>query len=181
MFFAGSVFFTGGAYLQFYEATNASPVVGKARRTRRLFGANTSSLGWWMAVVQLIGTLWFNVNTYEAMQSLCVPEQEALVWAPDVIGSLCFLVASYLALLEACGRWWCVHGRTVPWRIAIINLAGSLAFGISAAAAYVVPATGEELSASWASAGTFIGALCFLIGALIPMPLFARARAPRRG
>jgi hypothetical protein len=180
VFVAGSVFYTIGAYLQYFEATNASQVVGDHTRGRRLVGVNAASAGWWASAIQLFGALWFNVNTVEALRSLSSRQEEALVWAPDAIGSVCFLIASYLLLMEACGRWWCIRGRSVPWRIAMINLAGSIAFGISAVAAFVVPATGAELSAVWANGATFVGALCFLIGSLIPMPLFARARARLR-
>ena len=180
LFFIGSLLYTAGAYLQYYEATNASRVVGDHHRTNRLIGTNTESAGWWASAIQLVGALWFNLNTYEAMQSLPIREEEALVWAPDMIGSVCFLIASYLILLEACGRWWCVRSRSVPWRIAMVNLAGSVAFGVSAVAAYIVPATGAELNVGLANGATFLGALCFLLGSLIPMPLFARARARLR-
>ena len=48
-----------------------------------------------------------------------------------------------------------------------MNLAGSVAFGFSAVASYVVPGTTEMLSVPVANLGTFVGALCFLAGAVL--------------
>ena len=59
------------------------------------------------------------------------------------------------------------HGRERS--IAAINLAGSVFFGISAVAGYVVPATGDELDLAAANLTTVLGALCFLAGAILLM------------
>src|SRR5215213_4562921 len=34
-------------------------------------------------------------------------EYDRLVWRPDALGSICFLVSGYLAYLEVCGRPFC--------------------------------------------------------------------------
>ena len=52
-------------------------------------------------------------------------------------------------------------------RSATLNLIGSVAFGISAIAAYVVPDTKELLNAALATSMTLVGALCFLWAARI--------------
>ena len=44
------------------------------------------------------------------------------------------------------------------------------AFGVSAVAGYISPSTGQLHNAGLANLGTFIGALCFLAGALLLMP-----------
>jgi hypothetical protein len=46
-------------------------------------------------------------------------------------------------------------------------MAGSVAFGISAAAAFVIPSSGDVLNAELSNLGTLVGALCFLIGAIL--------------
>ncbi len=56
------------------------------------------------------------------------------------------------------------------WRIAVINLVGCVLFGISAIASYVVPETGDALALAAANWSTSLGALCFLIGALMLLP-----------
>lgn len=51
-----------------------------------------------------------------------------------------------------------------------MNLAGSVAFGVSAIAAYVNPLTGQVHNVARADTQTLIGAVCFLIGALLLLP-----------
>ena len=66
----------------------------------------------------------------------------------------------------ASGRW---APRSVDWQAAWINLVGCVAFGVSALAAFVT-AAGATVDPAVAGAGTFVGALCFLVAALLPLP-----------
>jgi hypothetical protein len=52
----------------------------------------------------------------------------------------------------------------------LLNLVGSIAFGVSAVASYVVPATGQLRNVELSNLGTFVGALCFLAGAILLLP-----------
>jgi hypothetical protein len=61
--------------------------------------------------------------------------------------------------------------RSRDWWIALVNLVGCVAFGISAVASYVVPSTGDALDLAGANVFTSLGALCFLIGALLLLPV----------
>jgi len=146
-FFVGSIFFTSASALQLA----ATPRSDRA--------------DWWACVIQLAGTLFFNVSTFDAMnEALDTSAENRLVWTPDVFGSICFLVASWLA--------YSVRRRArhdSDWWIAVVNLAGSVAFGISAVAAFVVPATGTELDLAAANWTTSLGAAGFLAGALLMM------------
>jgi predicted membrane protein len=149
VFFVGSIFFTSAALLQFLQA--------EPRRS-----------DWWAALIQLAGTVFFNVNTFNAMKTgLDVHQTNRLVWAPDVFGCACFLVASYLAYVEVAGHGVRQQTRTTDWWIAAVNLAGSVAFGVSAIASFVVPKTGSILDLGAANFTTALGALGFLIGALL--------------
>jgi uncharacterized BrkB/YihY/UPF0761 family membrane protein len=56
------------------------------------------------------------------------------------------------------------HVASVSQRIAFLNLAGSVLFGVSAASALVLR-SGTDVSLRWANIGTFFGALCFLFAA----------------
>ena len=50
----------------------------------------------------LVGTVLFNVNTFHALQTgLDANSYDRLVWAPDAIGSACFLVGAGLLLPES--------------------------------------------------------------------------------
>jgi hypothetical protein len=150
VFFAGSLCFTAAAALQ---------VVGG--------GLGPRGLDWWAGVVQLAGTVFFNISTFAALQyNLSTAQENRLIWAPDVFGCVCFLVASGLAWAAAQG-W--ING---------INLAGSVAFGIAGVASFFVPDTGDVLDLAAANFTTAIGALCFLAGAVGMLADERRARIP---
>jgi len=166
-FFVGSLFFTCAAFLQYREAVDALPAVGGTRRHSFWVWA-PRNLGWLAGGIQLAGTLWFNWSTGNAVRdNLSAALAEQRVWRPDALGSVAFLVASGVALRDA-GRG-AVAGRPRPrvWKIGVINLAGSVAFGISAVAAFVVPSSGDVWNAELSNLGTLVGALCFLAGAIL--------------
>src|SRR5665811_1102933 len=89
------------------------------------------------------------------------------VWTPDAFGSIAFVVASALAYADVHRPWVAWRPRGLGWSVAPLNMAGSLAFGISAAASRIAPASGELRNAALANLGTFVGAICFLAGAIL--------------
>jgi hypothetical protein len=169
-FFVGSLFFTSAAFLTYREAVDAAPQAQNPKH-RRLLVFQPRRIDWWATAVQLVGTLYFNVSTAVAVQvDLSTQTADQHVWRPDAIGSICFLVASALAWFEVCHGWVAWRPRLWSWWITLANLLGSVAFGISAVASYVIPATGELRNAELANLGTLVGAICFLVGALLLLP-----------
>ncbi len=163
IFFVGSIFFTSAGYSQFVQSINAGRPPGTSVR---LFAVQPRRIDWWACSVQSIGTLWFNINTFTAMRAGFTTQEELRrVWTPDFIGSICFLVASELAIMEVCHAWFSWRDRDVSWWIVVLNMVGSIFFMISALAAFVVPDTGDLLDESLANSGTFLGAVCFFWGA----------------
>jgi hypothetical protein len=143
VFFVGSIFFTSAALLQ---------LIGSAR-----------GIDWVASVIQLVGTVWFNLNTFDAMQTgLTVRQEDFRIWTPDFVGSICFLVSSWMALGVVCKGPLCVRRDRSDWWVAAANLLGSVFFMLAALAAFVRPRTDNLLDASLANSGTFLGALCFL-------------------
>jgi YrhK-like protein len=174
-YFVGSIFFTGAAYLQYVECISAPRnVIPEARRRARLLAVEARRIDWWATSIQLAGTIFFNVTTFTALDAhLTGKQQDLVVWTPDALGSICFLVASELAYAEAGHAWFSWRPGSMGWRIAAVNLLGSVFFGISAIAGWVQPSTGNLLDAALDTSGTFLGAICFLIGAallLVPDP-----------
>jgi hypothetical protein len=158
-YFVGSICFTVAAYLQWRSAS---------RQPR--------GIDWSASAIQLAGTLFFNVSTFAGMKHGFDARQSDLrVWTPDVFGSICFLVSSELAYAHVCHRWFCLRPRSLSWRIAALNLVGSIAFGVSAVTSLIEPSTQEPVSAAIANAGTAVGALCFLAGAVMLLPAADRA------
>ena len=180
VFFAGSIFFTAAGYLQLLEAANADRRAALARGETpnekfRWIGWQPGQIGWLSAFIQFLGTLLFNVNTLDALlPDLDWLRQDLLVWTPDLIGSICFLVSSGLALLEFCHGYWCWRLHNISWWIVMVNLLGSIAFMVSAVFAVVLPDS-ANLDALWiVNLSTCIGAVCFLVGAYLLLPEMAR-------
>jgi hypothetical protein len=158
VFFVGSMFFTFAAALELRDGT------------LRL-GRWAGDPSWWSAAIQFVGTLLFNLSTFAALQDgLAGQRENQLVWAPDLFGSACFLVSGLLGYRAAVGRRVWPARRDRAWRMAAINLAGCVLFGVSAVAAYVVPAHGSILDLAATNWTTSLGALCFLVGALMLLP-----------
>ena len=94
-FFVGSILFTAGGALQ----------SSLAFAHRHAHGAGRAA--WWAAAIQSAGTLFFNVTTYRAMHTaLSSPEYNRLVWRPDALGSICFLVSGAIAYRASARRGW---------------------------------------------------------------------------
>jgi hypothetical protein len=169
-FFIGSLFFTAAGFLAYREAVDAGPQApGSARR--RFFVFQPRRIDWWATAVQLAGTVYFNISTGNATRvDLTAQAANQHVWRPDAVGSICFLVASLLAWLEVCHGWLAWRPGSWSWWITLANLIGSIAFGVSAVAGYINPATGQLHNAERSNLGTFAGALCFLVGALLLLP-----------
>jgi hypothetical protein len=152
VFFVGSLLFTSAATLQWRESSRA-----KER-----------GLDWWSSTVQLAGTLFFNATTFRALSiSTDSSSYDQVVWRPDAFGSVCFLVSGLLAYALVAGGLMRRPPRTKDSAIATVNLFGCIAFGLAALGAYVLPASGSEVSAAIGNGATALGALAFLVGSLL--------------
>jgi len=104
IFIVGAVFFTGAAWLQWLEALNgdvAEALSDGAQQSWRWFGWRPRNLGYLASAVQLVGTVMFNFNTADAMiAGLSWKAEDLLIWTPNMLGCVCFLVSSYLAYAE---------------------------------------------------------------------------------
>lgn len=158
-FVVGSVFFTAAALIQ---------LLLSGRKPPRAHTNAADRADWWSAAIQFAGTLLFNVSTVAALiASIARPDAVGAGWRPDAWGSLAFLVSSALAVVATRDRerLWDKDART--WHGTGLNMLGSIAFAVSAVAAFVVPSTGELVSVEWTNLGTAIGALCFFSAAVL--------------
>jgi hypothetical protein len=182
-FFAGSVFFTSASLLQLTTAAEL-PHRFRPRGSRKPLRPRAwlpSTVDWLGAAVQFPGTVMFNVSTFAAMNTALATHQvDVRVWAPDMLGSACFLVSSLLAFANAEHRWLSWRPHDLDWWIAALNLVGSIAFGVSAVASFVSPFTGLVLHGDLANLGTALGALCFLIAAVLLAPQAERQERARQ-
>lgn len=179
IFFIGSMFFTGAAFCQLLEAINAGKSEGlyedESIASRfQVFDWQPKRIGYLASLTQFIGTLMFNFNTGDVLiDGLNWMQEDLLIWVPNIIGCICFLVASQLAFMEVChayARW---KPRSLSWWITVLNLLGSVGFMISALYGLVPPDSvgGSPAFLVWlAGFFTFQGALCFFVASYLLLP-----------
>jgi hypothetical protein len=167
-FFVGSILFTAGGALQTFIAFPERHSRGPRRAA------------WWAAVVQSAGTLFFNVTTYQALQtSITNPNYDRLVWRPDAFGSICFLVSGAIAYHASARHGWLPARGRAGWWEPSVNLLGCVFFGISAVAGYLVPSTGSVINLAAANLNTVLGAACFLTCALATLLTGRTLKSPQ--
>lgn len=174
IFFAGSIPFTATAYLQLFQAANAderpdAPPNSNCRRF--VIGWQPDNIGWLSTLLQFIGTVLFNLKTFDALTpSLDWLQQDLLIWMPDMTGSILFLASGYLAFVETCHACWGWQPANISWWVVFANLLGCLAFMVSAICAVALP---FPISSKYLTASvlfTLLGAIGFLVGFLLMLP-----------
>jgi hypothetical protein len=167
-FFVGSILFTAGGALQVALAVpeRHAPGVGRA--------------AWRAATIQSAGTLFFNATTYRAMYTaLTSSEYDKLVWRPDALGSICFLLSGAIAYRASPRHGWTPERGGRGWWEPSINLLGCIFFGCSAIAGYVVPSSGSMIDLAGANWNTALGAACFLACAAATLRTGRTLKSPR--
>jgi hypothetical protein len=166
VFFIGSIFFTAGGAVQSWLAWPHRTWDPQGRAA------------WRAAAIQSAGTLFFNVTTFMAISTSTASDQyNRLVWRPDALGSICFLISGAIAYYSSPRRGWLPAREGPGWWELGLNLLGCIFFGISAVAGYVVPSTGSVLDLAAANWNTCLGALCFLINGLATLTTGRTAKA----
>ena len=173
-FFLGSIPFTTAAAMQHFQAANAGDLAARTgeriRAGIKIVGWQPRSAGWQSTFTQLLGTLAFNINTFDAIDPpAAAAMQDLVIWLPGLVGSVLFLVSGALAYVEAGHAYFSWRPGELGWRIAFVNLIGCIAF-MTAGILSFVP-TGPE--PGWIAAAAFahlgIGAFCFFVGAVLMM------------
>lgn len=180
-YFVGSIFFTAASFWQLVQAQSpATTGVDSTQQNRpapvRFWGWLPHDRNWLAAATQFPGTLFFNISTLAALaHNATAADENRRVWRPDLYGSTLFLVSSAFAVLAVSGRVFSLQTRSMAWRIAWLNMLGSILFMASALASYVVPNSDEVLNTRVSVAGTLLGAVCFLLGAALMFSAWRQA------
>ncbi|WP_432018078.1 hypothetical protein [Streptomyces sp. 1222.5] len=175
IYFAGGLFFNTGGYVSLLQVINAprhdtTGAVRLATRGWRWWSYEPMRVDWLGAFVLFLGTLVFAVNLLDSfLQGLSVQQVNRLIWVPDVIGCVLFLVSGHLGFVELCHGRPCVRPHSLGWWIVAVNQLGSVLFMASALAAYTRPATGSPVNADIANWGTLTGALCFSLAGVLQL------------
>ncbi|MFG2096780.1 hypothetical protein [Streptomyces sp. NPDC048612] len=172
IYFTGGVFFTLGGYASLVQSINAPRREGTAGALTthgfRWWSYEPGRIDWVSTFVLFAGTLVFGVNLLDSfLQGLTAQQQNRLVWTPDMVGCLLFLISGHLAIAEICHGPPCLRRRSLGWWIVAVNQLGSVLFMVSAVAAFTPPETGSEVSVGVANWGTLTGALCFAVAGVL--------------
>jgi hypothetical protein len=175
VYLVGGVFVSTGGYAGVLLAINAPHRRRDgewARGPWRWFAREPANFDYLAAAVLFTGTLVFAVNLIDSLVGELTPTQiDRLVWNPDIIGCLLFLISGHLAMIDIYGTWlpWRSGKRlrteNLGWWIVLVNQVGSVLFMVSAVASYV-RADGDMIAVGIANWGTLTGALCFAVAGL---------------
>lgn len=168
VFLGGGVFFTTGGYTSVLLVANAprgADPDGVVRAGRwRWWSTEPGRLDWASAVALFVGTLYFGASLLAALLGdLTTAQEHRLVWSPEIVGCVLFLLSGHLALTEMHRARPRGRRADLGWWIVVVNQLGSALFMVAAVAAFVRPSTGDELAVGIANWGTFAGAACFAV------------------
>ncbi|MFJ1806795.1 MULTISPECIES: hypothetical protein [unclassified Streptomyces] len=175
LYFAGGLSFSTGGYASLLQVINAPRHVagGEGRlvtRHWRWWSYEPTRVDWLSTFVLFAGTLVFAVDLLDSfLQGLTAQQVNRLIWTPDVIGCVLFLLSGHLAFVEVCHGRLRVQPHNLGWWIVAVNQLGSVLFMVSALAAYTRPATGSLVNADIANWGTLTGALCFSVAGILQL------------
>ncbi|HTR73828.1 MAG TPA: hypothetical protein VMH33_01040 [Solirubrobacterales bacterium] len=167
VYLVGGVFFSTGGYTSVLLAINAPHRRRDgtwARLPWRWAAREPSNLDFLAAATLFVGTIVFGINLVDSLLGELTPTQiNRLVWSPDIIGCILFLVSGHLAMVDISGSWWRLRGEGLGWWIVFVNQVGSVLFMVAAVASFV-RADGDMVAVGIANWGTLLGALCFAVG-----------------
>jgi hypothetical protein len=172
VFMVGGIFFTTGGYASVLQVANAPREAGPDGVVRaapwRWWSTEPGRLDWASAVALFVGTLYFGASLAAALLGdLTTAQIHRLVWSPEFVGCVLFLLSGHLALTEMHRDRPRGRRADLGWWIVVVNQLGSILFMAAAVAAFVRPATGDELAVGIANWATFAGAACFAVAGLM--------------
>ena len=165
IYFAGGLFFNTGGYASVVLVSNMPGGSGDGVAAGwRWWSYEPYSLAWLSAFVLFAGTLAFGVSLLDSfLDGLTTKGENRLIWTPEVVGCILFLISGHLGLRDVGRRprW------DLGWGVVAINQLGSILFMISALAAFIRPETSSVVNVDVANWGTFTGAVCFAVGGVM--------------
>jgi hypothetical protein len=167
VYLVGSSLYLIGASVQFVQGRRMKiNDRGGAASLRRFSNRNSRA-----AAIQAFGAILFQTSMTGALiNSLNVAQQERIIWAPDLVGAVCFVTASTIFFTLRYPIQQRQDNRQSARFLALLNIIGSAFFVLSAVGAYIVPLTDQTLYPKIANIGTFVGAIFFFISSIPGLP-----------
>ncbi len=172
IYLAGGIFFSSGGYASLLGAINAPRNLDENGALRsdwwRWWSFEPLRIEWLATFVLFAGTLAFGISLLDSfIKGLSTEQVNRLIWAPEMVGCVMFLISGHLAIVEVCHGSPKLLPRSLEWWIVAVNQLGSILFFVSALAAFIRPATASVVNVDVANWGTFGGAMCFAAGGVL--------------
>jgi hypothetical protein len=105
VYLAGGICFSSGGYATVLQAVNGPREVGKDGRLLprewHWWASEPDRLEWMSSFALFFGTVVFAINIADSfIHGLGAAAEDRLVWSPDLIGCLLFLISGFLAMRE---------------------------------------------------------------------------------
>lgn len=192
--FLGSLCFTIANYLSLLEIFNADRKVqpeveqldstspaGSAADDMARRSSRSTGFRWWVwmpqelafvaTFIMFVGGLVFKLcYVFGVLKWLNWIEVDILINMPGLIGAMCFLVGSYLYIVEVVHKPWGAQFRNIAWWSAITCFLGSIGYAISGFYGFF----GEGpivIEQTWSNyAAVFAGAVFFFVSSYLMVP-----------
>ncbi|WPT15234.1 hypothetical protein PSENEW3_00003175 [Picochlorum sp. SENEW3] len=165
-------------YVPEEDGKNAADVTGPKSdhecRAWRWWGWDFHNVGFTAAFLLGFGCLIFSIAVFTAIPGVVADDQwqvqQALIWAPQTIGSVCFVLSGLLYTLEEQDVWYKPGFTRIGWYASFANLIGGIGFLMSSIFGYLAnwKGNGEVCCQHWGTAfNAFYGNWAFMVGSLI--------------
>lgn len=140
----------------------------------RWWGWDFHYVGYTAAFLLAFGCFLFTIAVITALPGV-VDEgqwqvQQALIWAPQTIGSACFVLSGLLYTLEEQDVWYLPALNRIGWHASFFNLLGGIGFLLSSIFGYLAnwKGNGPVCCQFWGTAfNAFYGNWAFMVGSLL--------------
>lgn len=140
----------------------------------RWWGWDFHSVGFTAAFLLAIGCLVFTIAVISAIPGVIEADQwqlqQAFIWAPQTIGSVCFVLSGLLYTLEEQDVWYIPGLKRIGWYASFGNLVGGIGFLLSSIFGYLAnwKGDGPVCCQFWGTAfNTYYGNWGFMLGSIL--------------
>ncbi|WP_170178378.1 hypothetical protein [Flammeovirga pectinis] len=159
-YFVGSIPFTSAAFLQLLDASN------QKGQSWQLLVYRPQNTGYKAALSQWLGTILFNLNTFDATFNLTWQQSDFLVWTPNMIGSIFFMISAIYLLKDINFAF---DSKNNEFNSVWVNFLGCLTFLLSAFTSIYLPTAFPIWVVDFALINTLLGAFCFFLASALTL------------
>jgi hypothetical protein len=178
---AGAALYTVSVYGQLLEYLNEDDRItdgdgSLAPESWRWWAWRPTELGWLVPFVFLVGAVVFNYETIAALlSSLGLVSEHVGLWTTSMLGSVLFLAASVLQIVEVGHGSLRAQPRNISWWVAVLFVIGSIGFIIGSLPGFGsggggLPNADQEPGPLIVKVGFLLGGIAYAVGSYLMLP-----------